>query len=68
MAKKNPTRSYKQMSDDLNVLIEWFESEEVNLEQAIEKYEQAMQLIDEMEDYLKTAQNKLKKITSKFSE
>jgi exodeoxyribonuclease VII small subunit len=59
-------KNYKQMSDELNKLIEWFESDELNLDEAVGKYEQAMQLISEMESHLKTAENKVKKIAVKF--
>lgn len=66
MAKAKPTRSYQQMADQLAGLIDWFESDEVSLDEAVAKYEQAMDLLKEMEDYLKTAENKIKKINLKF--
>lgn len=45
----------------------WFESSQVTLDEAVKKYEQANKLIAEMEDYLKTAENKIKKITADFN-
>lgn len=63
---KSPTRTYQQLSDELNRLIEWFESESVNLDEAIDKYEQAMSILKQMEDHLKNAENKVKKIAVKF--
>lgn len=54
------------MADELAGLIGWFESDRVNLDEAMAKYEQAVSLLDEMENYLKTAQNKIKKIAVKF--
>jgi len=63
---KSPTRTYQQLSDELNRLIEWFESESVNLDEAIDKYEQAMGILKQMEDHLKNAENKVKKIAVKF--
>jgi exodeoxyribonuclease VII small subunit len=54
------------MADELAQLVEWFESDAVNLDEAVEKYEQAMQLLKRMDDYLTTAENKVKKITAKF--
>lgn len=64
-SKKEP-KNYKQMSDELNKLIEWFESDELNLDEAVEKYEQAMELLQAMEEHLKNAENKIKKIAVKF--
>jgi len=54
------------MADELAGLIDWFESDKVNLDEAVAKYEQAMELLKQMEDYLNTAENKVKKIAAKF--
>jgi exodeoxyribonuclease VII small subunit len=58
--------TYQQMADELAQLTEWFESDKVNLDEAVAKYEQAMELLKQMEYYLKTAENKVKKIKTKF--
>ena len=54
------------MADELSELMEWFETDKVNLDKAVAKYEQALKLLDKMENYLKTAQNKVKKIEARF--
>ena len=56
-------RSYRQMDEDLSKLMAWFESEDVDLDEALVKYEQAAKLIDQMEKYLKVAKIKITKIT-----
>ncbi|MBX4188687.1 exodeoxyribonuclease VII small subunit [Candidatus Saccharibacteria bacterium] len=66
MAKAKPDKTYQQMTDELNKLVEWFESDSVNIDDAVTKYEQAMELLAKMDDYLKTAENKIKKIAIKF--
>lgn len=66
MATPKKPESYQQMADELNGLIEWFESDSVNLDEAVDKYEQAIDLLAEMESFLKTAENKVKKIALKF--
>ena len=63
---KETKRDYQTMNAKLAEIIEWFESDKVNLDEAIEKYEQALALIGEIEKYLKTAENKIKKITTRF--
>jgi exodeoxyribonuclease VII small subunit len=68
MAKSPKPQTYKQMADELASLVGWFESDKVNLDEAVEKYEQAMELLQRMEDYLKTAENKVRKITAKFDD
>jgi exodeoxyribonuclease VII small subunit len=64
--KKASAKTYQELSGELNELIEWFESESVNLDEAVDKYEQAMELLKRMEDHLKNAENKVKKIAVKF--
>lgn len=54
------------MDAELAEIIDWFESDKVNLDEAIVKYEKALALIAEIEKYLKTAENKIKKITTKY--
>lgn len=67
MAKKNDShKSYRELSDELSKLMEWFEGGDVNLEEAIENYQKAIKLIGELEGYLKTAENEIKKITANF--
>ena len=60
------TKTYQQLSDELNQLIEWFESDAVNLDEAVDRYEHAMELLKRMEDHLELAENKVKKISVKF--
>lgn len=61
-------KNYQEMTDELNNLIEWFESDNINLDEAVGKYEQAMELLAQMENHLTAAENKIKKITAKFDE
>lgn len=62
MAKSEQTKNYQQMSEQLADILAWFESETVDIDQAITKYKEAAKLINKMEEYLKTAENKIKKI------
>ena len=63
---KSPAKTYQQLSDELARLMDWFESDSVSLDEAVDKYEQAMELLRQMEDHLKSAENKVKKIAVKF--
>jgi exodeoxyribonuclease VII small subunit len=63
MAKKSDSaKSYSELSAELAEIMEWFEGGEVDLDEALAKYQQASQLLEQMEKYLKTAANKIKKI------
>jgi len=57
-------KNYRTMSQELEDILLWFESEDVDLDQAVSKYEEATRLIGQMEKYLKTAQNKIHKISA----
>jgi exodeoxyribonuclease VII small subunit len=66
MANAKKPKTYQQMTDELNTLVEWFEGDLANLDEAVAKYEYALELLQQMESYLKTAENKVKKISAKF--
>lgn len=61
MADKQ-TKSYAQLSEELSAIIAWFESGEVDLDEALIKYKQAAELIEKLEDYLKKTENKIERI------
>ncbi len=63
MADKKQAKTYSQLNDELDQIISWFESDKVDLDNAISKYQQAIELISQIEDHLKTAENKIKKIS-----
>lgn len=54
--------SYIKLRQELDELLNWFDQEDLDVDEAIVKYEQAIKLTDELEKYLKTAENKIKKI------
>ena len=64
-SKPQTAKSYRQMSDQLAELLAWFESGDIDLDQALAKYQQTIALIAEMEKYLKTAENQIRKLTVK---
>lgn len=63
---KKTIKNYQELSAQLTEILEWFESENLDLDKAVAKYEQAMKLLGEMENYLKNTKNKVKKISARF--
>jgi exodeoxyribonuclease VII small subunit len=61
----NNAKSYREMAEELDQIMQWFESGDLDIDEAVKKYEEATRLLNEMEKYLKTAENKIKKITTK---
>lgn len=58
--------NYKQMSENLDVVISQLQSGDVSLDDAVEKYKEASQLIKKMQTYLEKTENKIKKIKADF--
>lgn len=51
---------------ELEAITEWFESEEVDLNAALAKFERGMQLAGELKSELDQAENRVEKIKAKF--
>ena len=64
-AKEQQTIAEKM--EQLEALLAWFESEEITVETALEKYEQALKLSKELEVQLEDAKNQVEVIKKKFS-
>ncbi len=50
-------RTYSAMHNELEEIINWFESAEFDIDEAIAKYEQAHKLTKEIKDYLTKTEN-----------
>jgi exodeoxyribonuclease VII small subunit len=55
-------KTYKQLRTELDDLMNWFDSEDIDVEQALAKYEQAEQIIRQLEAYLKDTELKITKL------
>ena len=58
---------FKTKMKQLDELLAWFESDQVNLEEATKKYEAALKLAKELELQLTEAKNTVEVIKQKFS-
>jgi exodeoxyribonuclease VII small subunit len=63
----NDKMTTEEMMSQLEELLAWFESDDVTVEMAVEKYEAAIQLSVAIEDRLKNAQNQIEVIKRKYS-
>jgi exodeoxyribonuclease VII small subunit len=60
--KFNFTKTYKEI-EEIN---EWFQGEEMDLDEALQKYERGMELIAKCKERLKEAENKFEEIKKKY--
>jgi exodeoxyribonuclease VII small subunit len=51
-----------ELQVELDTIIAWFDSDQVDIDEAVRKYEQGLKLVEELQARLKTAENKIKKI------
>lgn len=56
--KFNFTKSYQE----LQKIVEWFEKEEVDLEEGIKKFEEGSKLVEGLKEYLNKMENKIKEL------
>lgn len=54
--KFNFSKSYA----DLQKIVEWFEGDEVDLEEGIKKFEDGLVIVKELKEYLNKMENKIK--------
>ncbi|MEK7621466.1 MAG: exodeoxyribonuclease VII small subunit [Patescibacteria group bacterium] len=64
MTKNSST--IKQKLAELDKLVAWFEQDDIEIEQALKKFEQAEKLAADISDELQTAKNKIEIIKKKF--
>ncbi len=58
---------YKKLSAELDEILAKLQSSDIDVDEAIKVYERGMQVSQQLETYLKTAENKITKIKTEQS-
>ena len=53
---------YRAMSDELETIVADLQQDDIDVDEAMQKYERGLELIKLLEKYLKTAENKIEKL------
>ncbi len=61
--KFNFTDAYKE----LEKINDWFQSEDIDLDEALKKYERGMELVKQCRQRLKEAENKFEQVKEKYN-
>lgn len=61
--KFNFTESYKEI-EEIN---EWFQGEDIDLDEALKKYERGMELVEKCRERLRETENRFEQIREKYS-
>ena len=59
-------KSITDKTNELDKLVDWFDSDDFTIEQALDKYKQAEKLATEIENDLLTIKNEIKIVKHKF--
>ena len=65
MTKK---KSFSQQYADLEKITEWFEAEDVDLEEALKKFEEGLGLVKDLKSHLNNIENKVTDIKKQFKD
>ncbi len=65
-AEHKPSSDFTAKLKELEAITEWFESGEVDLNQALAKFERGMELTEELKQQLQVVENRVQKIRAKF--
>lgn len=56
-------KTYKQQREELDELLAWFDRDDMDIEEALVKYKQAIKLAKDLQEYLQKAENSITKLT-----
>lgn len=66
-ASKSDKKSYQELENELTEIIAWFEGDSFDVDEAVRKYRRGLELVNELEKYLGTAENTIHELKAKFS-
>jgi exodeoxyribonuclease VII small subunit len=66
MTKTTAELDYRKLSAELDAILEELQTADLDIDEAVKKYERGMQLVKELEGYLQAAENKVTKIKASF--
>lgn len=62
MTDKKDKTDYGAMAAELDAILEALQTSELDIDEAVKAYTHGMEIVEELEKYLKTAENKITKI------
>lgn len=58
--------SYRELKEELDSVLLKLQAEDLDVDEALDLYVRGQELVGRLEEYLKTAENSVKKIKAKF--
>lgn len=66
MSKENAKTDYRALSEELDTILESLQTADLDIDEAIKRYERGMVIVKGLEAYLKNAENKVTKLKTRF--
>ena len=60
--------TYKKLSDELQKVMQALEEGDLDIDEAVDCYERGLQIVRQLEDYLRTAENKVIQLKTELEE
>lgn len=60
------SKSLRQLLDEFETIVEWFDQDDLDIDQAISKFEEGSTLAEEIKQQLATAKNKIELVKADF--
>lgn len=58
---------YQKLQSELNDIMRQLQSEDINVDEAIKRYERGLAIVKQLEAYLSQAENRVREIKTKFN-
>ncbi len=68
LKKMSKEFDFKKAYKEIEEINEWFQTEEIDLDEALSKYERAVELIGKCKERLEKSKNKFEKIKDKYQD
>ncbi len=66
MAKTKSAPNYEALKSELDALMQELQREDLDVDTALKHYERGLELVQALETYLKTAENKVRELKAVF--
>lgn len=69
MPKAKPSKpNYEQLQAELDTIMAELQRDDLDVDQALQHYQRGLELVRQLETYLKTAENKVTELKAKFDD
>jgi len=58
---------YRKLNSELDLILSELQGGDLDIDEAVNKYQRGSEIVKELQDYLKSAENKVKKVKTDFS-